>query len=744
MELLNSIGQITGLFQKDLTLSKPFIDVAARFSEEPGTVCLLSGGDLDCARYHILGLRPFFRFRGRGRNMEIRSWDRIERFHADPLDTLRRLLDHFRTGDVEFPEPFSSGLLGYLAYDLKDTIEDLPRTSHDDLGLPSIWFNGPSLVLVHDRVYDRTTLYIPVFEHEDSRETETRLTWFLDAINAPSPEDRGFSGDGNGFRSNFHQESYMDAIGRIKEYILSGDIYQVNMSQRFDMGFRGCPFSLFKDLFNRNPAPFFAYIHADDHHIVSTSPERFILRNRSYVETRPIKGTRPRGNTAENDEKLKAELSQSPKDDAELSMIVDLMRNDLGKVCKGGSVRVKEHKRVEAYTNVFHLISIVDGELDLGKDEADILRATFPGGSITGCPKIRSMEIIDELETRRRHIYTGSIGYIGFGGTLDLSIAIRTATIVNGRMVFSVGGGVVYDSDPSDEYHETLHKGRTLFDTVSGSPGEKEKPTVVWMNGGLMNADEASFPVTSRAAQYGHGLFETLRVDRGRIRYLDDHLKRLASSFAIFFARPFPDLTFKDVIHQVIDANRLGDRVAAVKIMIADGASERPPYDDMVIVTARPYTHRLISLNKDGLDLLISETRRHTPTAAHKSMNYQYYLEEGKKAVMAGYDEALILNADGSVSETNTANVFLVQNKTVVCPISEYALQGVMEKQVRSLLSTWSYRFVERIVMPSDFGPADMIFLTNSLMGAVPVRRIGERSFTDASPLCREINAQLL
>ena len=196
--------------------------------------------------------------------------------------------------------------------------------------------------------------------------------------------------------------------------------------------------------------------------------ERFLFRQGDYLETRPIKGTRPRGRTPEEDEAYRRELADSLKDDAELSMIVDLLRNDLGKVCRARSVNVKEHKRLEAYQNVYHLVSIVTGMLMEGTSHVDILRATFPGGSITGCPKIRAMEIIDELEPTVRHVYTGAMGYLGLHRNMDLNVAIRTAIVANGWGHFSVGGGVVYDSDEEEEYEETLHKGRTLFRLIEG------------------------------------------------------------------------------------------------------------------------------------------------------------------------------------------------------------------------------------------------------------------------------------
>jgi para-aminobenzoate synthetase component 1 len=241
----------------------------------------------------------------------------------------------------------------------------------------------------------------------------------------------------------------------------------VNLSQRFQFSLKGDPFQLWKSLFDLNPAPFYAYVNAGDHRILSTSMERFLFRKGGFIETRPIKGTRRRGHTRQEDEALIADLLNSPKDDAELSMIVDLLRNDLGRICSPGTVRVPEHKRLETYRNVHHLVSIVTGALRPGTSPGEIIRAAFPGGSITGCPKIRSMEIIDELEPNVRHVYTGAIGYIGWHGNLDLNVAIRTIIAKDEKCYFSVGGGIVYDSVEEDEYQETLHKGRTVLELIA-------------------------------------------------------------------------------------------------------------------------------------------------------------------------------------------------------------------------------------------------------------------------------------
>ena len=274
-----------------------------------------------------------------------------------------------------------------------------------------------------------------------------------------------------GLHSNFTRPAYCRAVERALEYIRAGHIYQVNLSQRFTAPMRGDVESLYDRLRAANPAPFAAFLDAGDFQIVSASPERFLQFDpvTRRVETRPIKGTRRRGATPAEDEQLKAELIASEKDAAELVMIVDLERNDLGRVCDYGSVRVPDLRRVEAYPTVWHTVATVEGRLRPGATRADLLRAAFPGGSITGAPKIRSMQIIEELEALRRHVYCGAIGYLGFDGRMDLNIAIRTITVANGQAYFHAGGGIVADSDPKEEYEETLHKARALANALDFS-----------------------------------------------------------------------------------------------------------------------------------------------------------------------------------------------------------------------------------------------------------------------------------
>jgi para-aminobenzoate synthetase component 1 len=275
------------------------------------------------------------------------------------------------------------------------------------------------------------------------------------------------------FLSNFTRRGYLEAVRRVKEYILAGDIYQANLSQRFQAPLREHPWMLYRRLRRLNAAPFSAYFNLVQAQVCSSSPERFLRGDGVRVETRPIKGTRPRSPDPGEDRRLAEELAASPKDRAELSMIVDLERNDLGRVCSYGSVRVEEHAVIEHYATVHHLVSTVTGELHEGKDVVDLLRASFPGGSITGAPKIRAMEIIDELEPHARSVYTGSIGYLGYDGGFDLNVAIRTVIVKGNTAYFQVGGGIVADSVPEDEYQETLDKGKAIFQALSGMEEEE-------------------------------------------------------------------------------------------------------------------------------------------------------------------------------------------------------------------------------------------------------------------------------
>jgi para-aminobenzoate synthetase component 1 len=412
----------------------------------------------------------------------------------NPLHVIGEMMEHFRVSD-----PSSSGLAdvsvsgkaavpdalpcgngcaaGYLSYDLGFSIERIRERAVRDLDLPTaiLMLYDISVVVEHisQTAYICAADGMPGTAPERMRQ---RIARVREKVKQPL---RSIPADRSGFRctlpkSDFSRGEYREMVLKAKEYIRDGDIYQVNLSQRFTGSFSGDPYLAYRELRRACPAPFSAYMSFGSLRILSSSPERFFETDGHIIRTRPIKGTRPRGETPELDAALLRELSESQKDRAELIMIVDLLRNDLGRVCRLGSVRVEELCEWETYENVFHQVSTIRGELSENVGAEDLLRAVFPGGSITGAPKIRAMEIIEELEPVKREIYTGSLGYFGFEGRIDLNIAIRTLVCFEKQFYYQVGGGIVWDSDPDDEYDETLHKGRSIYRTLESFCDEGE------------------------------------------------------------------------------------------------------------------------------------------------------------------------------------------------------------------------------------------------------------------------------
>jgi len=734
-------GKLLGVYTEQIDLKESFIALASKAANLPGTTILLSGGELDCARYHILGTKPWLSLKSRRERIELTGQNKTLRFNADPFDTVKDIMTCFKLDQRLFPAPMASGLLGYFAYDLKDCLENLPRTSVDTFGLPHLCLFAPSIIVIHDKKTEKTSLCIAKRNFNGKNTLDNDLEFFNRMISSTKSIQGSFSGNSHGFKSCLKKADYLDSISKIKEYIKNGHVYQVNMAQRFEMDFQGDPFTLFLNLFEVNPAPFFAYMNCNDHHIVSTSPERFILQDGDRVETRPIKGTRPRCQSASADKKMASELLESKKDDAELSMIVDLLRNDLGKVCQTGSVRVREHKRIERYQNVYHLISVVEGKLSIEYNAIDIIKASFPGGSITGCPKIRAMEIIDELEPVRRHIYTGSIGYISFHDTMDLSIAIRTATIHKNKIILSVGGGIVFDSDPEDEYDETIHKGRTFMEAFNTHRGIDTPQNHIWMNGSIIPQNQGMIPVSDLGVQYGYGFFETIRVDNNKPQHFKEHIARFDLTWRhLFENQEPPDLTWEDIIKQVIIENDLENETAAIKIIATRGNDKPDSYNGNLLVIARPYSHRLADKKEPGLNLGIYPYPRQTPLADHKTLNYLYYLMAGKWAKLNGTDEALILNPDKSLSETNTGNIILIKGKEMIIPASSHVLPGVTQKIILRFMMDKGYNYKEKKVVEKDLFEVDQVLISNSLMGVVPALSVDSKRLDQPSELWREIN----
>ena len=372
--------------------------------------------------------------------------------------------------DPDLP-PFQGGLIGYIGYDLAPQIERLPRRLARDLRMPDIRMAFYDTAVTVDHRSGVVQLWAWVVPGGDRASASRRLQSWKERIERevwlPRPDPIRTPRLARPV-SSFDRETYLATVRRVLDYIAAGDVFQVNLSQRFTARGLDNPLELYLRLKDRSPAPFSAFLRWGDLAIVSASPESFYQTRGDLIVTRPIKGTRPRGKTRAEDDRLAMELLTSPKDRAELTMIVDLERNDLGRICRYGSVVVRDALSIESFAQVHHLVATVEGRLrpDVGPD--DVIRAVFPGGSITGAPKIRAMEIIDELELNRRSLYTGAIGYLSRGGSSAFNIAIRTILVEGDRASYQVGGGIVADSDPESEYEETLAKGRGLRDVLEG------------------------------------------------------------------------------------------------------------------------------------------------------------------------------------------------------------------------------------------------------------------------------------
>jgi len=391
---------------------------------------------------------------------------------TEPFEKLQKALARYElttAGNVDLPKGiFVGGWVGYFAYELGRYIEKVPARAIDDLEMPLIRLCFYDKLIAYDRL--ENTHWAIALEMEADSETaddkRCHLQQLLTALKEPAPSEERERDTAKYYKSNMSKADYVGAIEKIRHYIHEGDVYQINFSHRFERDYGAAPVDLYHWQNEHNPSPYSAYIDAGEFAIVSASPEMFITISDRVISTKPIKGTRPRCGLAGRDEKNFDELLHCEKEQAELNMIIDLERNDLGRICQYGTIKVSQPRTIEAYPTVFHAVATVEGKL---RDEitfCDVLKAMFPGGSITGAPKIRSMEIIDELEPTQRGVYTGSVGFIGIDGTVCLNIAIRTVIIHNGKAYAQTGGGIVYDSKPEAEWDETLTKAKALLEGI--------------------------------------------------------------------------------------------------------------------------------------------------------------------------------------------------------------------------------------------------------------------------------------
>jgi anthranilate synthase component 1 len=431
----------------------------------------VTGGEVR-GRYSIIGMKPDLIWRCNGTTSAINraaryDADAFEDVAGDPLDTLRALIAESKIDlPADLPQA-AAGLFGYLGYDMIRLVEHLPNVNPDPLGLPDAMMVRPSVIAVLDGVKGEVTIVSPAWvsdgqsakaAYAQAAERVMDAVRDLERSMPGASRDLGEAHEESAPVSNFTHEGYKSAVEKAREYIVAGDIFQVVPSQRWTQGFSQPPFALYRSLRRTNPSPFMFYFNFGDFHVVGASPEILVRVFGKEITIRPVAGTRRRGATEEEDRALEADLLADEKELAEHLMLLDLGRNDVGRVAKIGTVRPTEEFIVERYSHVMHIVSNVVGELRDDRDALDAFFAGMPAGTVSGAPKVRAMEIIDELEPEKRGLYGGGVGYFSAGGDMDMCIALRTAVIKDKTLYIQAGGGVVYDSDAEAEYMETVHK----------------------------------------------------------------------------------------------------------------------------------------------------------------------------------------------------------------------------------------------------------------------------------------------
>ena len=428
-------------------------------------------------RYSIIGLpcKKWVKITGNEITVEIEGKVQEVITHAQPLQWIEEFRQSYKIPDIDDLPRFNGGLVGYFGYETIGYIEPRlkSKAKDDPIGNPDILLMVSEEMVVFDNLSGKVLLltHANPADNDAYQQAQDRLNNLVvklrdgsakvDVQAAPKQVDE------SDFTSGFTQQGYEDAVLKAKEYIVAGDVMQVVLSQRMSIPYSASPLNLYRALRCLNPSPYMYYLNLEDFHIVGSSPEILVRLEDNIVTVRPIAGTRPRGETAEQDEALEKELLADPKELAEHLMLIDLGRNDAGRVSKIGTVTLTDKMMIERYSHVMHIVSNVTGELQEGKDAFDVLAATFPAGTVSGAPKIRAMEIIDELEPVKRGVYSGAVGYISWSGNLDTAIAIRTAVIKDKTLHIQAGAGIVYDSIPRNEWDETMNKGRAIFRAVA-------------------------------------------------------------------------------------------------------------------------------------------------------------------------------------------------------------------------------------------------------------------------------------
>jgi para-aminobenzoate synthetase component 1 len=764
-----------------------------------------SGG---AGRFSILGCEPFGVFRAWPGSWEFAlAGAATERGTGDPRDELERRLAMYQVADdADRPVPFCGGAVGFLGYEFGGPSSSRWTRDSAAAAAASLAAGSGEPPAAHLGWYDAAAIW----DHEAGRAWLVGVGWRRPAGAAVAElagwltetDDRSFalvpnSGGASGrarppgptftnlsgidrsalpgvdrsaaapapprakVRGDFTREQYMAAVGDVRTRIAEGEIYQMNLAQCFSCASAEPPAQLYRRLRELNPAPMGAYLEAGDWTVLSSSPERFIEVERGRIRTFPIKGTRPRGRTPAEDEAQRRELAASEKERAELLMIVDLMRNDLGRICRFGSVQVRRLHDLETFATVHHLVGEVEGELRPGVGAAEILRAIFPGGSITGAPKIRAMRVIEEIEPAPRGIFSGSIGYWSAGGRIDLNIAIRTIVCHRGHASFHVGAGIVWDSDPPFEYEETLAKGQALLAALGGewpegrdgrpahpgpagdadgANGRAGRPSLPRSAPPAFSRRARSIPTSSKASRSvdggpaepvdAKGVFETVLLVGGRPVFLAEHIDRFIVGCAFFGLAGAPRAAaLRAMVSEVIGSSGVADGV--LQWAAWEGAAGQVEWR-MRAEAPRPHMLKpewRVDVSGVPLPILGAET-------AFKHLRRKAWRDALAAARAGGGDEVLLADAAGRIVEGAVSNVFCICGGVLRTPaLTCHPLPGIVRAKVLELARELGQPVEEGIVTVDDLRSAEEVFLTNSLIGIRPVVWLDGRQLPAPGPV---------
>ncbi|MCW7754815.1 aminodeoxychorismate synthase component I [Desulfobotulus sp. H1] len=719
-----------GFCTRTLHLTEEFSLSAFGPAGTEGSMILVSGGEHPEAVMNGFACLPFLSIRCEKGRALLRHGDTCLQSNR-PLDLMDTLLNACAMEEKE-SSGFPFGLFGYFSYDLKNHLEKLPDTVMDDLQLPEFLLFAPRVVgwiPPHSSELHMKALFLRNETSETAEKALDEAERLLSCRPAQEELKKAEERDKTcSLSSSFSKENYQKAVRIIRDHISKGEVYQVNLSQRFSLTYKGNPYLLFLKMATEAPQPFSAFLQAGDFQLASLSPERFLRVRHGRIESHPIKGTRPRGQTPEEDRRLQKELETSIKDGAELAMIVDLVRNDIGRIGAWGSICVDVPARTEAWPHLFHRVAIVSGNLAEGASPGQILRATFPPGSVTGCPKIRAMEIIDYLEPLRRHAYTGAMGYLGFDGSMDLNVAIRTVICSDGKAHYSAGGGVVWDSDPEEEYEETLHKAAPFFRAmhkVPESPADSREP-LVWQDGHFLPLSHSGFPMHIPALRHGRGVFETIRIRQGSPLHLGEHLQRLNDSAEPVTGKRLPAIQWKHIIATLTKANPMAAKEGQLHILALD--TGRPCLSPAAMLT--PLT---AAANKEGIRLICHPEPFFSPMARHKSLAYVFFARARERALAEGGDEALIRAPDGSILEGSFSSLLLFSGKRLRIPEGP-SLTGITRKKLLDYLQTQGWLAEETKLFMEDLEGGNLLLCCSSLRGLSWVRSVDHIQFPEPDP----------